>query len=292
MPSEWTRIEKRHEYLTMAKEDQIRAYNHALFRALGPQNWWPARTRFEVIVGAYLTQITSWTNVERALRQLRFAGLLSIHSIRAVSLKKLEPVIRPAGYFRQKARRLKTFVAFLDQFYAGSLALTFAQPTEKLRQEQLELDGIGPETADSILLYAGQHPIFVVDAYTRRICGRHGSLPENTPYEVIRQLWESALSGIGDTDISPFAETGKEKLVPGLTVHRAISDEPCEPASPRAGVQRYAWTDRADRQALLSEIGTPMRGVSAASFSANLEENDFSLMLIPAYRSYNGTAAG
>ena len=150
----------------MDEEEQIRAYYYTLFQVWGPQHWWPARTRFEVIVGAYLTQNTSWTNVERALRRLRSAGLLNVQAMRKVSLAKLESQIRSAGYFRQKARRLKKFVAFLDDHYGGSLARMFAQPTARLRQELLALNGVGPETADSILLYAGQHPVFVVDAYT------------------------------------------------------------------------------------------------------------------------------
>src|SRR5438034_11087140 len=178
----------------MDEEEQIRAYYYTLFQAWGPQHWWPARTRFEVIVGAYLTQNTSWTNVERALRRLRSAGLLNVQAMRKVSLAKLESQIRSAGYFRQKARRLKKFVAFLDDHYGGSLARMFAQPTARLRQELLALNGVGPETADSILLYAGQHPIFVVDAYTRQLLARHDILPENARYEVIRKLCERALA--------------------------------------------------------------------------------------------------
>lgn len=161
----------------MDKEEQIRAYYYRLFQAWGPQHWWPARARLEVIVGAYLTQNTSWTNVERALRRLRSAGLLNLRAMREVSLAKLESQIRSAGYFRQKAQRLKRFVAFLDDHYGGSLTRMFAQPTAKLRQELLALNGVGPETADSMLLYAGQHPVFVVDAYTRRMLGRHGIHP-------------------------------------------------------------------------------------------------------------------
>ena len=131
------------------------------------------RRRFEVIVGAILTQNTSWTNVERALASLRAAGKLSVAGIRQVPLPKLEQLIRSSGYFRQKAQRLKNFVAFLDARYDGSLQRMFATPTEQLRDELLALNGIGPETADSILLYAGNHSIFVVDAYTRRILERH-----------------------------------------------------------------------------------------------------------------------
>ena len=176
------------------KEKQIQAYYRTLFSTWGCQHWWPARTRFEVIVGAYLTQNTAWTNVERALSSLRSARLLNLEGIRQVAPPELERLIRCAGYFRQKARRLKTFVAFLDQHYGGSLSRLFSQPTPKLRQELLSLNGVGPETADSILLYAGNHPVFVVDAYTRRILDRHGILPEKTDYEDIRQLFERALN--------------------------------------------------------------------------------------------------
>lgn len=176
------------------KHDQIRRYYRALYRAWGPQHWWPGETPFEVIVGAYLTQNTTWTNVERALAQLRDAGLLSVEGIRAVSLPRLERLIRSSGYFRQKAQRLKTFVAFLDERYSGSLDKFFAQPTEKLREEVLALNGVGPETADSILLYAGNHPVFVVDAYTRRIFERHGILAETADYEDIRISFQRALA--------------------------------------------------------------------------------------------------
>src|SRR5690242_11092983 len=146
--------------------DVIRKYYLCLLRRWGPQNWWPAQSRFEVIVGAYLTQNTNWSNVEKAIGQLRRAGVLSVQGIREVPLSDLEQLIRSSGYFRQKALRLKQFVEFLDSKYGGSLDRMFAQETEKLRAELLVLNGVGPETADSILLYAGGHPVFVVDAYT------------------------------------------------------------------------------------------------------------------------------
>src|SRR5437660_1054873 len=165
----------------MDEEEQIRAYYYTLFQVWGPQHWRPARTRFEAIVGAYLTQKTSWTHVERALRRLRSAGWINLRAMREVSLTKLESQIRSAGHFRQKAQRLTTFVAFLDDHYGGSLKRMFAQPTAKLRQELLALNGVGPETADSILLYAGHHPIFVVDAYKRRLVDRHGILSYLNP---------------------------------------------------------------------------------------------------------------
>ena len=177
------------------KENELRQYYHALYSAWGPQHWWPAETRFEVIVGAYLTQNTAWTNVELALANLRSARVLSVEGIRALPLRSLQRLIRPSGYFRQKAARLKTFVAFLDQ-HGGSLDQLFAQPTDRLREELLSLNGVGPETADSILLYAGNHPVFVVDAYTRRMLDRHRILPENTDYEEIRELFQRALAPV------------------------------------------------------------------------------------------------
>lgn len=195
------------------QEDQFCAYYRTLIAAWGPQHWWPARTRFEVIVGAYLVQNTAWTNVERALRRLRSSGLLNPEGIRRTPLPRLQAIIRPAGYFRQKTHRLKTFVVFLDQHYGGSLIRMFAQPAEELRQQLLALDGVGPETADSILLYAGQHPVFVVDAYTRRILDRHHILPAATKYEEIRAFCERSLAQLRTgnwqpgTDLQPAAHS-------------------------------------------------------------------------------------
>jgi endonuclease III related protein len=176
--------------------NQIRQYYLALYRAWGAQHWWPAETRFEVIVGAYLTQNTAWTNVELALTNLRTAQVLSVEEIRRIRLARLERLIRSSGYFRQKARRLKTFIAFLDSKYNGSLDELFAQPTDRLREELLSLNGVGPETADSILLYAGNHPVFVVDAYTRRILDRHKILAEETDYEDVREFFQRSLAPI------------------------------------------------------------------------------------------------
>jgi endonuclease III related protein len=175
-------------------EEHIASIYETLFGTWGRQHWWPARTRFEVIVGSYLTQNTNWTNVELALRQLRAAGVLNVGGIRKISRRNLEHLIRSSGYFRQKTQRLKTFVEFLDQNYGGSLTRMFARPTPELREQLLALNGIGPETADSILLYAGQHPVFVVDAYTRRIVARHGILREDAKYEDVRTTFERALA--------------------------------------------------------------------------------------------------
>lgn len=181
----------------------LRDYYHALYTAWGAQHWWPGETPFEVIVGAYLTQNTSWTNVERALANLRTAGVLSVGGIRGIRLSRLQRLIRPSGYFRQKAARLKTFVAFIDREYGGSLEKMFSQPTAKIREQLLSLNGVGRETADSILLYAGNHPVFVVDAYTRRVLDRHNILRANADYEEIRQLFEHALQAIANKQGHP-----------------------------------------------------------------------------------------
>jgi endonuclease-3 related protein len=167
-----------------------------------------------VIVGAYLTQNTAWTNVEKALANLRAARLLSLTGVRKASLAELERLIRPAGYFRQKAKRLKLFVAYLDQHYEGSLAKLFTRPTAELREELLNLHGIGPETADSILLYAGNHPVFVVDAYTRRILARHEILPEKAAYEEIQDLFERGLAPLAES-VADSGEASQRPLATG-----------------------------------------------------------------------------
>ncbi|MBI1738626.1 MAG: endonuclease III domain-containing protein [Acidobacteria bacterium] len=171
----------------------LQEYYNALFRALGPQNWWPARTPFEVIVGAILTQNTAWTNVEKAITNLRRERLLTPAALQRVAQKKLARLIRSSGYFRQKAKKLKAFVKFLRREYSGSLARMFRAPTAELREKLLSVHGIGPETADSILLYAARHPVFVVDAYTKRILSRHGLASEKAGYEELRALFEKTL---------------------------------------------------------------------------------------------------
>jgi endonuclease-3 related protein len=221
-----------------SQDEQLNAYYQALFRVWGRQQWWPARTRFEVIVGAYLTQNTAWTNVEIALRSMRAAGVLNLKGVRSVSLSQLESLIRSSGYFRQKARRLKTFVAFLDAYYGGSLNRMFAQPTEKLRVELLGLNGVGPETADSILLYAGQHPVFVVDAYTRRILDRHGILSAMAPYEEIRQLFQRALTA-GAGNIAARPERGPRANTRKLKLENAVVASTHRP-SPMSTAKRSA----------------------------------------------------
>jgi endonuclease-3 related protein len=173
--------------------DVLPGYFNSLFTAYGPQHWWPGRSRFEIIVGAILTQNTSWANVERAIRNLRAAKLLSSDAIRCVPSAKLAKLLRPSGYFRQKTKTLKSFVRFLYAVHGGSLSRLFKTPTPILRDQLLALRGIGPETADSILLYAGKHPVFVVDAYSRRILERHGLCDPRASYEQVRAIFENSL---------------------------------------------------------------------------------------------------
>ena len=178
-----------------APPTDLRTYYDALFAAHGPQYWWPGRSAFEVIVGAILTQNTSWTNVEPAIRNLRREKLLTPRAMETVSLARLARLIRSSGYFRQKAKKLKCFVRFLRSEYGGSLTRMFRTPTAALREKLLAVHGIGPETADSILLYAGEHPVFVVDAYTRRLLERHQLATRAQSYEEIRRLFEGSLPG-------------------------------------------------------------------------------------------------
>jgi len=171
----------------------LQQYFEVLFQTYGPQKWWPGRTRFEIIVGAILTQNTGWTNVQRAIRSLRQTHLLNPAAVERTPTEELATRIRSSGYFRQKARKLKEFVAFLQEQYHGSLSKLFRAQTAILREQLLAVHGIGPETADSILLYAGNHLVFVVDAYTRRILERHGLAHAKDTYEEIRGLVEKSL---------------------------------------------------------------------------------------------------
>jgi endonuclease-3 related protein len=168
-------------------------YYEAMAGALGPMRWWPAQTPFEVIVGAILTQSTAWGNVERAIANLRSARLLTPSAMLRVPTPRLAALVRPSGYFRQKAKKLKAFVRFLQAEYGGSLKRMFHTPTLELRAKLLSVHGIGPETADSILLYAGNHPVFVVDAYTHRIFGRHGITDGKADYENVRAFIEQSI---------------------------------------------------------------------------------------------------
>jgi endonuclease III related protein len=169
-----------------------RAYE--LMRArFGHQHWWPGETPFEVCVGAILTQNTSWSNVERAMANLKAAGVLEPRKLLGLGESQLAGLLRPAGYFNVKARRLRAFLRVLVEGFGGDLHRLFAGETPQVRQRLLAIHGIGPETADSMLLYAGGHHSFVIDAYTRRIFQRHGWSRGDAGYEQLRRLCESAL---------------------------------------------------------------------------------------------------
>ncbi len=177
----------------MRKPKSLLRIYHRLFDAFGPQHWWPARTSFEVMVGAILTQNTNWGNVERAITSLRAADALKPERISQIPLKRLRSLIRSSGFFNQKAARLKAFSRFLVDRYGGRVGKLRREETAKLRGELLALDGIGPETADSMLLYALGKPVFVIDAYTRRVFSRHGYLSEKHGYADWQGLFEENL---------------------------------------------------------------------------------------------------
>ncbi len=173
--------------------ESLRALYEAMYEQWGPQHWWPARTPTEVIVGAILTQNTAWRNVERAIGNLRAAGALDWERLRDMPQEQLAELIRPAGTFNVKARRLRAFIDWLWTRFDGALDRMFAVSLHTLREELLGIPGIGRETADAILLYAGGLPTFVVDAYTARILARHGLIDSSADYEEIKDLFESNL---------------------------------------------------------------------------------------------------
>ena len=179
--------------------ERLRWMHDRLVDAYGPQHWWPAQTPFEVILGAYLTQNTAWKAVERSLANLKAKGALTMKGIRAVPIEELQILIRPSGFHTRKAPALKAFVAMVDEEFAGSLDVMAAGPTAALRRRLLALPGLGPESADAILLYALGHPVPVADEYLRRIVERHrlGSVPpgrNRKGYESLVQLTRLAFA--------------------------------------------------------------------------------------------------
>ncbi len=186
----------------MKRRDLLLAYYGAMAEALGPSRWWPGETPFEIALGAILTQNTAWTNVEKAIANLRTAGLLDAKALQLQPAAKLEELIRPAGFFRVKAVRIRHFLNFLDEACGLDLERLRNEDTRSLRDALLRVQGIGPETADSILLYALGHPTFVVDAYTRRIFNRHMLVHEDIGYEELREFFMDALP----TDTALFNE--------------------------------------------------------------------------------------
>lgn len=192
-------------------EARLRKLHRLLEKAYGPQHWWPAETPFEVVLGAYLTQNTSWTAAARSLANLRAAGALTLAGLRELSLDQLKSLIRPSGFSTRKAPALKAFVAMLDDEFGGSLDALAAMPTKALRTRLLALSGVGPETADAILLYALNHPVPVVDEYLRRIAIRHSlatPAPGRKGYEQLADLVRTAFAvETGEAQVLLFNET-------------------------------------------------------------------------------------
>ena len=220
--------------MTLTAERLARMYTR-LFAAYGPQGWWPGDTPFEVAVGAVLTQNTAWVNVEKAIRNLKKAGALSFRGMKRLSERRLARLIRPSGYFNQKARKLRALLAWLEARggASGSVRRALAGPLAEVRASLLAVHGIGPETADSILLYAGGRPVFVIDAYTRRALARHG-LPRaiSADYEELRARFESSLPRrvpLYNEFHALFVRVGKE---------RCAAREPRCPQCPLEGVNR------------------------------------------------------
>ncbi len=174
-------------------ERYLRGVYKKLYTYFGPQHWWPADSAFEVIVGTILTQNTAWTNVEKAISNLKRKRLLNPRRLYNADIKALAKLIRPCGYFNVKATRIKSFLETLFADFKGDLSLMFSLKSKTLRERLLKINGIGPETADSILLYAAQRPIFVVDAYTRRFLLRHKLIEKKTDYQQVQSLFEENL---------------------------------------------------------------------------------------------------
>jgi endonuclease-3 related protein len=175
-------------------DPRIPEIHDRLLAYFGPQHWWPGETPFEIMVGAVLTQNTAWTNVEKGIANLKERGLLTFAAMAALPHAVLAELIRPCGYFNVKATRLHNLFALIRERFAGDLERFAAEELPDLRQALLAVKGIGPETADSILLYAAGKPTFVVDAYTHRILSRHGLVPEEEVlYDEMQRLFMAAL---------------------------------------------------------------------------------------------------
>jgi endonuclease III related protein len=197
-----------------------------LRRHYGHQHWWPGETRFEVCVGAILTQNTNWSNVERAIANLKAVRALNPAALYALPEPQLAHLIRPAGYFNVKARRLRAFLKFLVETGHGSLDRLFAGDTATVRGRLLEVNGIGPETADSMLLYAGGHARFVIDAYTKRIFQRHHWAAAGVTYEELQRLCEWAMSEKSVQETPDYWQDYHAQLV-------MVGKDFCRPRQPR-----------------------------------------------------------
>jgi endonuclease-3 related protein len=222
----------------------LQEYYSALRNHFGPQHWWPARTRLEVILGAILTQNTTWHNATLALRKLRKARLIHWQGLFAASLSSLEECVQPSGFYKQKARSIRGFADWLSQRYGGSLDRLFTLPVELLRRELLGLRGLGPETVDAIILYSAKRPVFVADAYTRRVLGRHGFLSATSDYHETQEFLHRHLP----QDVSLYNEFHALLVEVGKNHCRRQSPE-CEGCP----LQGFLPGGRADRPQALAE---------------------------------------
>lgn len=198
----------------MQKRDILLKIYNSLYNYFGPLNWWPGDTPFEIMVGAILTQNTSWSNVEKAINNLKKENLLEPRKLHRINQEELAQLIKPSGYYNIKARRLKNFVNIFVNDFEGSAENMFSGDSRELRKKLLNINGVGPETADSILLYAGKRPFFVVDAYTRRIFSRHKLISKDFTYYQIQELFIKNL----DKDVKLFNEFHAQIVILGKTI--------------------------------------------------------------------------
>ncbi len=205
---------------------ELRQAYELMFAHFGHRHWWPGETPFEVCVGAILTQNTNWGNVERAIVNLKKEDLLEPRRLFAVPESKLAALLRPAGYFNVKARRLRCFLKVLVEDYAGQLERLFEGPTESVRDRLLAINGIGPETADSMLLYAGGHSRFVIDAYTKRIFHRHRWCRPQANYSEVQAICEGALDHKPPEKLLDYWQDFHAQFV-------AVGNKYCRPKNPR-----------------------------------------------------------
>jgi len=198
----------------MQKRDILLKIYNSLYNYFGPLNWWPGDTPFEIMVGAILTQNTSWSNVEKAIDNLKKEDLLEPRKLYHINQEELTQLIKPSGYYNIKAKRLKNFVNIFVNDFESSAEKMFSGDSKGLRKKLLKVNGIGPETADSILLYAGEKPFFVVDAYTKRIFYRHKLISKDSTYYQIQEFFSKNL----DRDVKLFNEFHAQIVMLGKTI--------------------------------------------------------------------------
>jgi len=198
----------------MKKQEILLKIYNSLYHYFGPLNWWPGDTPFEIMVGAILTQNTSWSNAEKAINNLKKENLLEPRKLYRINQEKLTQLVKPSGYYNIKAQRLKNFVNLFVNNFEGSAEKMFSGDGRELRKKLLKVNGIGPETADSILLYAGKKAFFVVDAYTKRIFSRHKLISKDSTYYQIQEFFNQNL----DRDVELFNEFHAQIVMLGKTI--------------------------------------------------------------------------